>query len=138
MQTAPSEQLIAAEATAAPSLAAVPEAPQSVAPAQGIGESAARIRASWQKELSAHFDRHKRYPGERTHKSAEIIVSFVLDRTGHILSSGIVRGSGDAAFDNAALAMLQRSDPVPAPPPLVADEGLSFTLPVVFRVKGKK
>ena len=48
-----------------------------------------------------------------------------------------MRGSGDAAFDQAALDMLKRSDPVPAPPPLVADEGLSFTLPVIFRVKGK-
>jgi periplasmic protein TonB len=136
--TAPSEQSIAAEATAAPSLAAVPAAPQSVAPAQGIGESANRIRLSWQKELSAHFDRHKRYPADRANKAAEIVVSFVLDRTGHILSSSIVRGSGDTSFDQAALAMLQRSDPVPAPPALVADEGLSFTLPVVFRVKGRK
>jgi periplasmic protein TonB len=135
---APSEQSIAAEATATPRLAAVPEAPQSVAPAQGTAESAARIRASWQKELSAHFDRHKRYPADRAAKSAEIVVAFVLDRTGHILSSGIVRGSGDTSFDNAALAMLQRANPVPAPPPLVADEGLSFTLPVVFRVKGRK
>jgi protein TonB len=61
----------------------------------------------------------------------------VLDRTGHVLSSSIVRGSGDASFDQAALDMLKRSDPVPAPPPLVADEGLIFTLPVIFRVKGK-
>ena len=138
LQTAPSEPSIAAEATAPPSLAAVPQAPQSVVPAPGIGESAARIRASWQKELSAHFDRHKRYPADRAHKAAEIVVAFVLDRTGHILSSSIVRGSGDASFDQAALAMLQRADPVPAPPPLVADEGLAFTLPVVFRVKGRK
>ena len=33
--------------------------------------------------------------------------------------------------------MVGRSDPVPPPPPLVADEGLSFTLPVIFKVKGK-
>jgi TonB family protein len=135
---APSEQSIAAEATAAPSIAAAPEAERAVAPAQGIGEAAARIRLSWQKELVAHFDRHKRYPADRANKAAEIMVSFVLDRTGHIVSSSIVQGSGDASFDQAALAMLQRSDPVPAPPPLVADEGLSFTLPVVFRVKGRK
>ncbi|MEA2930166.1 MAG: periplasmic protein TonB [Hyphomicrobiales bacterium] len=136
--TAPSEQSIAAEATAAPSLAAVPQATQAVAPAPGTAESAARIRASWQKELSAHFDRHKRYPANRAGKPAEIVVSFVLDRTGHILTSSIVRSSGDTSFDQAALAMLQRSDPVPAPPPLIADDGLAFTLPVVFRVKGKK
>jgi periplasmic protein TonB len=36
-----------------------------------------------------------------------------------------------------ALAMMRRSDPVPQPPPLVADEGLSFTLPVIFRVEGR-
>jgi TonB family protein len=48
-----------------------------------------------------------------------------------------VRGSGDPSFDQAALDMLKRSDPVPSPPPLVADEGLSFTLPVIFRVKGR-
>jgi periplasmic protein TonB len=33
------------------------------------------------------------------------------------------------------VAMLQRSNPVPPPPPLVADEGLTFTLPVIFHVK---
>jgi TonB family protein len=56
---------------------------------------------------------------------------------GHVLSTTIVKGSGDAAFDQAALAMVKKSDPVPPPPPAVADEGLSFTLPVIFRVKGK-
>ena len=114
-----------------------PEGPRSVAPAIGIGESARRARATWQKELVAHLDKHKRYPAERQQKSAEIVVSFVLDRIGHVLSTGIVKGSGDAAFDEAALAMMRRSDPVPQPPPLVADEGLNFTLPVIFRVKGK-
>jgi protein TonB len=76
-------------------------------------------------------------PSDRANKAAEIVVSFELDRTGHILASRVVRGSGDASFDAAALAMLRRSDPVPVPPPLVADEGLSFTLPVIFRVKGR-
>jgi TonB family protein len=56
---------------------------------------------------------------------------------GHVISTSIEKGSGDAAFDEAALAMVRRSDPVPAPPPLIADEGLSFTVPVIFRVKGK-
>ncbi len=95
------------------------------------------MRATWQKELVAHLDKHKRYPAARSQKSAEIVVSFALDRMGHVLSASIVRGSGDAAFDEAALAMVRKSDPVPQPPPLIADEGLSFTLPVIFRVKGR-
>jgi TonB family protein len=56
---------------------------------------------------------------------------------GHVLSSSIIKGSGDKAFDEAALAMVRKSDPVPPPPPRVADEGLSFTLPVIFKVKGR-
>jgi periplasmic protein TonB len=32
--------------------------------------------------------------------------------------------------------MTRRSDPVPAPPPPVADQGLVFTMPVQFRIKG--
>ena len=137
VQTSASTELVAAEATATPSSENIPEGKRSVAPAQGTGESARRIRATWQKELIAHLDKHKRYPAERSLKSAEILVSFALDRMGHVLSTSIVKGSGDAAFDQAALAMVKKSDPVPPPPPAVADEGLSFTLPVIFRVKGK-
>jgi protein TonB len=137
VQTSASTESIAAEATAMPSSEAIQEGPRSVAPAQGTGESAQRMRATWQKELIAHLDKHKRYPTARSQKSAEIVVSFALDRMGHVLSTGIVKGSGDPAFDEAALAMVRRSDPVPQPPPLVADEGLSFTLPVIFRIKGR-
>jgi periplasmic protein TonB len=136
VQTSASMESVAAEATATPSSEAIPEGPRSVAPAQGNGASAERVRATWQKQLIAHLDKHKRYPAERAQKTAEILVSFVLDRMGHVLSTSIIKGSGDAAFDEAALAMVRRSDPVPQPPPLVADEGLNFTLPVIFRVKG--
>jgi periplasmic protein TonB len=137
VQTSASTESIAAEATATPSSEAIQEGPRSVAPARGTGETARRVRATWQKELFAHLDKHKRYPAGAAQKSFEILISFALDRMGHVLSTGIVRGSGDAAFDEAALAMVRRSDPVPQPPPLIADEGLNFTLPVIFKVKGK-
>lgn len=137
VQTQASTESVASEATATPSSETIPEGPRSVAPALGSGETARRARVTWQKELVAHLDKHKRYPPQRTQKSAEIMVSFALDRMGRVLSATIVKGSGDTAFDEAALNMLKRSDPVPQPPPMVADEGLSFTLPVIFRVKGK-
>ena len=137
MQMAASTESIAAEATATPSSDAIPEGQRSIAPAIGSGETARRVRATWQKELVAHLDKHKRYPAERSQKAAEIHVRFTLDRLGHVLATSIEKSSGDTAFDEAALAMVRRSDPVPAPPPLIADDGLSFTLPVIFRVKGK-
>ena len=137
VQTSASMESVAAEATATPSSEAIQQGPSSVAPVQGTGESAQRMRATWQKELIAHLDKHKRYPASRSQKSAEIVIGFALDRMGHVLSTSIVKGSGDAAFDEAALAMVRKSDPVPQPPPVVADEGLSFTLPVIFRIKGR-
>jgi periplasmic protein TonB len=137
VQTAPSTLSMASEAAAMPSPQTAQQSPRSTAPELGTGESLRRVRRTWQKELSAHLDKYKRYPGDRSHKSAEIVIRFVLDRAGHVVSADIDKTSGDAAFDNAALAMMRRADPVPAPPPLVADETLTFSLPVIFRVKGR-
>ena len=135
VQAEASIESVATEETAMPTLESAPEAPRSVAPALGTAESARRERVTWQKELAAHFNKYKRYPTDRIMQRAEVVVSFILDRVGHVLSTRVVKGSGDPSFDEAAIAMLQRSDPVPAPPPLVADEGLTFTLPVIFHVK---
>jgi protein TonB len=137
-QTAPSAESAAAVAMAPPSSETLREAPQSVAPTLGSGESEQRARLTWQKELAVHLDKHKRYPSDRTQREARIVIAFVLDRTGHVLSASIAQSSGDASFDAAALAMMRRADPVPAPPALVADEGLSFTLPVNFRAQRPK
>ena len=138
VQATPSTESVAAEETATPTIQNSVESPRSVAPAPGTGESAQRERVTWQKELAAHLDKYKRYPSDRVMQRAEVVVSFVLDRIGHVLSKRIVKGSGDASFDAAALDMLQRSNPVPPPPPLVADEGLTFSLPVIFHVKEQK
>lgn len=137
-QTAPSAESAAAVAMAPPSSETLREAPRSVAPTQGTGESERRARATWQRELAAHLDKNKRYPADRTQRDAQIVVTFVLDRTGHVLSASIAQSSGDTSFDTAALAMMRRADPVPSPPALVADEGLSFTLPVNFRAQRRK
>jgi periplasmic protein TonB len=135
VQASPSTESVAAEETAAPTVATALEAPRSVAPALGAGDSVVLQRQTWQKELAAHFNKYKRYPSDRAMQDAEVVVSFVLDRLGHVLSAKVVKGSGDASFDEAAIAMLQRANPTPPPPPLVADEGLTFVMPVLFQVK---
>src|SRR5262249_1359717 len=126
---------ITAKATARPSSEIIKDSLRSVTPAQGTGESPERVRAKWQKELIAHFNQHKRYPTQHSLENVNILVNFAIDENGRVLSSGIVLGSGDPSFDEAALAMIRRSDPVPKPPLLIVQEGLSFTLPVIFRVK---
>ncbi|THD70898.1 MAG: TonB family protein [Bradyrhizobium sp.] len=136
VQTSASMESAAQEATAMPTVEEAPEG-KSQAPAQGTGKSLQRQRASWFAELSAHFEKHKRNPPLDKFKNTRVLVSVTFDRLGHVVSSSIAESSGDPAYDEAALAMLRRSDPVPQPPPLIADEGLTYTLPVVFRVKGR-
>jgi periplasmic protein TonB len=137
-QTRASEESVAQEARAAPSIPDAPQGQKSVTLDQGTGESRQRVRVTWQKELLAHLDRHKRYPADRNQKAAEILLSLGLDRMGRVIAVSVVKGSGDESFDSAAIAMVQRASPVPPPPALVADEGLSFSLPVVFRAGGKR
>ena len=127
---------VASEAAAPPVIEAAREAPVSTAPVLGSGESAQLIRTTWQKELVAHLNRFKRYPaGGR--RNVQIVVAFTIDRLGHVLAANVQHGSGDPTFDQAALTMMRKADPVPAPPPIIADEGLSYSIPVVFRNKGK-
>jgi TonB family protein len=135
VEATPSAESLAAEATAPPPSDVAKEDKRSVAPVQGMGQSAQKSKTTWQKELAAYFLRHQRYPKGQAPKNVQVLVSFTLDRSGHVLSTSVAQSSGDASFDEAAMAMVRRSDPVPQPPPVVADEGLSFTLPVIFREK---
>jgi periplasmic protein TonB len=133
---AASTESVAAEAMATPSIDEVPEG-RSQAPVQGTGKALQRMKASWFAQLAAHFDKHKRNPPLQKFKNATVVVDVTFDRQGRVVASRVAESSGDAAYDEAALAMVRRSDPVPQPPPAVADEGLHFTLPVNFRVKGQ-
>jgi TonB family protein len=136
VQATASVESAAVEATATPS---VDDAPvdRSQAPVQGAGKALQRMKASWFAQLSAHFDKHKRNPPLLKFRNARVMIDVTFDRLGHVVSSSIAESSGDAAYDEAAMAMLRRSDPVPQPPPPVADEGLHFVLPVNFRLKAR-
>ncbi|WP_321575734.1 energy transducer TonB [Mesorhizobium sp. B2-1-8] len=59
-------------------------------------------------------------------------VTFTMDPSGRILSARVVRSSGDAELDRAALAVLQGAT-VPAPPPELGSR-VSRTAPFVFRL----
>ena len=136
-QSSSSVASVASEATAPAVIETPREAPVATAPSLGVGESAVRVRTTWQRQLVAHLDKNKRYPGVAARRAAEILVSFTLDRTGKVVATNVLKSSGDAAFDEAALAMVRRASPVPAPPALVADDGLTFTVPVLFRPGGR-
>lgn len=109
----------------------VPEAEKAKAPNLGIGKDRQKLSANWGRKISAYFELHKKYP-ENKSKAATVKVSLVLNRRGNVVSLDVAESSGDAAYDEAAVSMIRRSDPVPPPPAGLTDDQFSFVLDVKF------
>lgn len=132
VQTQASPESVAQEATAMPTLDGRLN-DKTTAPKLGIGKSAELAKVAWEKKLIAHFKKHITFPEGAKVQGTTVQLSLEFDRLGHVVSVSIAEGSGLKAYDEAALKMVRRSDPVPVPPPLVADQGLRRTLPVTFK-----
>jgi len=123
----------AQQATSRKTLEDAPAAEKASAPIIGIGKDKMKLTAIWGQKVSAYFKLHKRFPeGKNKQKSGTVRVSVVLSRLGRVVSVGVVKSSGDVAFDEAALSMVRRSDPVPRPPAALTDDQIPFTLDVDF------
>jgi TonB family protein len=133
VQTQASEEAPAQEATSRQTLdEKVPEAETAKAPNLGIGKDKLNLTRDWGRKISAYFELHKKYPDNKS-KATTVKVSLVLNRRGNIVSVAVAESSGDAAFDNAAVSMIRRSDPVPPPPTELTDDQFSFVLDVNFK-----
>ena len=132
VETQASDYSPAQEATSRQTLdEKAPEAETARAPSPGIGKDRLKLTADWGRQISAYFELHKRYPKDRS-KSTKVKVSLVLNRRGNIVSADVTESSGDPAFDDAAVSMIRRSDPVPKPPAGLTDDQFSFSLDVNF------
>jgi TonB family protein len=132
VETQASQESVAAEATARQPLDNAREANTVAAPNLGIGKDRQIMAVKWERQISAYFQKHLRYPEVKQTKDANVVVSIVLDRRGHVLSYEVVESSGDARFDDATTAMIRRADPVPRPPAALTDDTFTFKLPVKF------
>lgn len=101
------------------------------APNPGIGKDKFALTAKWGKKISAYFDLHKRFPENRS-KDAKVKLALVINRVGKVLSVAVMESSGDAAYDDAAVSTVHRSDPVPPPPADLRDDQFSFSLDFKF------
>ena len=79
----------------------------------GAGDRHRGDRTTRARDLAEGTDRPSRQaqalPGGALAKIRRDPDCFTLDRLGHVLSTSIEKGSGDTAFDEAALAMVRRS-----------------------------
>ena len=133
-QTEEAEQQVPVEASTAAAPPAVAEfAEKPAAPAASRATrlpSASALR--WQRSLVAHLERSKRYPRQAAGQSGIARLAFSIDRQGRLLGSRILKSSGSAMLDAETLALVRRAEPFSAPPQDVADDQLSFVVPIRY------
>jgi protein TonB len=133
-------QLAATSAAAEPPAPAakpadpIPEttAPKSM-PAPPARRASSNADATWEAQLLAHLEKHRRYPAAARPRREQGVafVTFRMNRAGTLLSAEITRSSGSALLDRAALETIRRAQPLPAIPADKADE-LQLFVPVEF------
>jgi TonB family protein len=110
------------------------EAPLAPAASQGEAAAIARVRARWTRGAFRHLERFKRYPDAalRRGRRGTVVVRFRVDRSGYVISSEIVKGSGEPLLDEEVFALLKRSSPFPPPPELVFESEPVLVLTMDF------
>ena len=127
-----------APTTTAPQSAPMQMAAIPAAPTQGqLNPNNPRAIPTWKMQIVALLERNKRYPAAARSRRQQGIahVFFSLDRQGRVLDSRIVRSAGAASLDEEALALLNRAQPFPPPPPQLADERVTLTVPIRFSLR---
>jgi len=122
-----------------------PPAPVSPAPSGGAAVSQAKPAASsnpsavaaWQQSLTAHLERHKRYPTSAVSKRQEgtAHIRFTMNRAGRVLAAVLERGSGVERLDRESLDLLERAQPLPTPPADVVGDRIELVVPIQFSLK---
>jgi protein TonB len=112
----------------------VPPAPTTTAAQSARARAAV---ATWRSRIAAMLEHSKRYPQEARsrHEQGVAQLAFSIDRDGHVLSSRIVTSSGFAELDQETLALVQRAQPFPTPPPEVPGDEIKFMVPVRFSLR---
>ena len=130
-----SQESVASEAAAQQKLDDSKTGEKAQAQQAGIGVDKKRLSAKWERQLSAYLERNKRYPDVKKFKNLTVKIGFRLDRMGKVMSANVVEGSGDSAYDEAAVSILHRAKNMPPPPPELADETLSYVVDIRFTEK---
>lgn len=105
--------------------------------AERVKGGAPRIEPSWQSSLVRRLQHYKRYPSEAQARNEQgiVLLSFSLDRDGHVLAHRIARSSGYPDLDEEVLAMIMRAQPLPAFPPSMPQLTLDLTVPIRFSLR---
>ena len=132
------QPIASVDRTTAPPALSAPPGETAMAPMEGASSpmtSDGAIR--WQSVLLGHLERHKRYPSRAKRRRQEGVVSvrLTLARDGYVLARRIAVSSGVSALDAEALALIDRAQPLPPPPPEIRGEIIELVAPIEFFIR---
>ncbi len=118
--------------------AAAPVQPSAV-PAAPSAAEVARVfaaKVTWRGILEAHLQKFHKYPRSAQRRNIEgtALLRFRMDRNGKVLSYSIERTSEHEVLDEAALAMIERAQPLPPLPDDVPGESIELIIPANFNI----
>jgi protein TonB len=86
----------------------------------------------WRKQIVIRLSATKRFPLEARGQTGTAKVGFVLDRRGKLVSHWLEESTGSQPLDVESLAIVERAQPFPIPPPELDETHLRMSAPFVF------
>ena len=125
-----------ASLTSAPSTAEQ-LAERAAAPTPGASSRNLNAVPSWKSLLVSQLERSKRYPTEARARGEQGVaqLAFSVDRHGGVHDARIVRSSGSALLDRETLAMVERAQPLPPPPPELPGTQIAIVVPIRYNIR---
>ena len=126
---APSTSIAAVTAKAGPTTASESGTKPAEAPSDAVRK--------WQMSVINRLQPFMKWPDDAPiHvESASPLVQVTIDRQGRVLGARVVQSCGFSSFDMAARKIFKRAATLPAPPPELPGDPLSFTMAVTFTQK---
>jgi protein TonB len=123
----------AQDGQAAPVEKPVPAPAAAASPAASPAAVTVAVSPSWQSQLDAWLEAHRRYPEAAREYGQEgtATIRFTVARDGQVTNVALVNGSGVAQLDDAAMRMLQGAI-VPAFPAAMAQAEMTITVRINY------
>jgi protein TonB len=105
----------------------------------GTGKGNPNALAAYKTKVQRKLERYKKYPPSARNSKQEgtVTVRFTINRSGKVVSSQLVKGSGFPILDDEVMALLRRVDPFPEFPKELSDNQITLTAPIRFSLRDR-
>jgi TonB family protein len=134
VMTVPMPEVTVRTVTPPPIMAQQSVAPAAPTPPAAAPNGSGEGRDSFLGRLVVQLNRFKQYPrtARQAHIEGVVMLHFVMDAQGKLISYEIAKSSGRPILDAEALALIQRAQPLPALPADFPTHTLDAVVPIEF------